>query len=65
MKLTRDRRGVYKAMEYLDPTRVALQYELPLSEIVFDFYDRLKSISRGYASFDYDFLEYRSSPWSG
>ena len=62
MKLTRDRRGVYKAMEYLDATRVALQYELPLSEIVFDFYDRLKSISRGYASFDYDFLEYRASP---
>ena len=62
MKLTRDRRGVYKTMEYLDATRVALQYELPLSEIVFDFYDRLKSISRGYASFDYDFLEYRTSP---
>ena len=62
MKLTRDRRGVYKAMEYLDSTRVSLQYELPLSEIVFDFYDRLKSISRGYASFDYEFLEYRVSP---
>jgi len=62
MKLTRDRRGIYKTMEYLDATRVALQYELPLSEIVFDFYDRLKSISRGYASFDYDFLEYRTSP---
>lgn len=62
MKLTRDRRGIYKNMEYLDTTRVALQYELPLSEIVFDFYDRLKSISRGYASFDYEFLEYRTSP---
>ena len=61
MKLTKERRGIYKSMEYLDPTRVDLHYELPLSEIVFDFYDRLKSTSRGYASFDYDFLEYRPS----
>lgn len=61
MKLTKERRGVYKSMEYLDPTRVDIHYELPLAEIVFDFYDRLKSTSRGYASFDYEFLEYRES----
>ncbi|MBM3263719.1 MAG: elongation factor 4 [candidate division Zixibacteria bacterium] len=61
MKLAKDRRGVYKSMEYLDSTRVALHYELPLAEIVFDFYDRLKSTSRGYASFDYEFFDYRPS----
>ncbi|MBT5874650.1 MAG: elongation factor 4 [Candidatus Latescibacteria bacterium] len=61
MKLTKERRGVYKNMEYLDATRVDLHYELPLAEIVFDFYDRLKSTSRGYASFDYEFLEYRAA----
>jgi len=62
MKLTKDRRGIYKSMEYLNATRVTLHYELPLAEIVFDFYDKLKSSSRGYASFDYEFLEYRPSP---
>ncbi len=61
MKLTKERRGIYKTMEYLDATRVDLHYELPLAEIVFDFYDRLKSTSRGYASLDYEFLEYRPS----
>lgn len=61
MKLCTDRRGVYKNTTYLDPTRADLRYELPLSEIIFDFYDKLKSISRGYASFDYEFLEYRTS----
>lgn len=61
MKLCQDRRGVYVHMEYVDQTRVDLRYELPLAEIVFDFYDRLKSLSRGYASFDYDFLNYRQS----
>jgi len=61
MKLCMDRRGVYKTTEYLDPTRALIRYELPLSEIIFDFYDKLKSLSRGYASFDYEFLEYRES----
>jgi GTP-binding protein LepA len=61
MKLCTDRRGVYKTTEYLDPTRALIRYELPLSEIIFDYYDKLKSLSRGYASFDYEFLEYRGS----
>jgi GTP-binding protein LepA len=54
-----DRRGVQRDMAYLDTGRVELVFELPLSEVLFDFYDKLKSISRGYASFDYEFLEYR------
>jgi len=61
MKLCTERRGVYKNTTYLDPTRADLRYELPLSEIIFDFYDKLKSTSRGYASLDYEFLEYRES----
>lgn len=61
MQLCQDRRGVYVNQTYLDKERVNLQYELPLAEIVFDFYDKLKSFSRGYASFDYEFLEYRTS----
>ena len=61
MQLCQDRRGVYVNQTYLDTERVNLQYELPLGEIVFDFYDKLKSLSRGYASFDYEFLEYRAS----
>jgi len=61
MKLCMDRRGVYKTTNYLDPTRADIQYELPLSEIIFDFYDKLKSLSRGYASFDYEYLDYRES----
>ncbi len=61
MKLCTDRRGVYKNTTYLDPTRADIHYELPLSEIIFDFYDKLKSSSRGYASLDYEFLEYRES----
>jgi GTP-binding protein LepA len=61
MKLCMDRRGVYKNTTYLDPTRADIAYEMPLSEIIFDFYDKLKSTSRGYASFDYEFLEFRES----
>lgn len=61
MKLCQDRRGVFKRTEYIDPTRVNMIYELPLAEIVYEFYDRLKGVTRGYASFDYEFLEYRES----
>jgi GTP-binding protein LepA len=61
MKLCMDRRGEYKNTTYLDPTRADITYHMPLSEIIFDFYDKLKSTSRGYASFDYDFLEFRKS----
>jgi len=58
-KLCHDRRGTFKGMHYLDPTRVEIDYELPLAEIVLDFYDRLKSGTRGYAGLDYEFLEFR------
>ena len=61
MGLCQERRGIYINTQYLDTERVDLQYELPLSEIVFDFYDKLKSLSRGYASFDYEILDYRKS----
>ncbi len=61
MRLCQDRRGVYINTEYFDPERAGLIYEMPLAEIIFDFYDKLKSVSRGYASFDYEFLEYRPS----
>jgi len=59
MRLCQERRGEQRAMKYLGTARVALEYELPLNEIVIDFYDRIKSISRGYASFDYEFLDMR------
>ena len=59
-KLCHDRRGVFKGMKYLDTQRVEMNFELPLSEIVLDFYDRLKSGTRGYAALDYEFLEYRT-----
>ncbi len=61
MKLCQDRRGIYINQTYLDAERVNLEYELPLAEIVFDFYDKLKSLSRGYASFDYELDDYRRS----
>ncbi|MDX1438792.1 MAG: translation elongation factor 4 [Rubricoccaceae bacterium] len=61
MTLCQERRGLYINTQYLDTERVDLQYELPLAEIVFDFYDRLKSVSRGYASLDYDFIDERVS----
>jgi GTP-binding protein LepA len=59
MKLGQERRGVYQGMHYLDPTRVDFTWEFPLAEIILDFYDKLKTISRGYASLDYEFLAYR------
>ena len=59
-KLCHDRRGIFRDMSYPDPQRVELDFELPLSEIVLDFYDRLKSSTRGYAALDYEFLEMRS-----
>ena len=59
-KLAQDKRGEHKSLEYVGK-RVHIQFDFPLSEIVVDFYDRLKSISKGYASFDYDFLEFRTS----
>jgi GTP-binding protein LepA len=58
-KLAHERRGVFKHMGYLDTERVEIDYELPLAEIVLDFYDKLKGNTRGYAAMDYDFLEYR------
>jgi GTP-binding protein LepA len=61
MKLGQDRRGVYGGMHYLDTTRVEFHWEFPLGEIVLDFYDRLKSLSRGYASLDYEMAGYRES----
>ena len=61
MKLSMDKRGEYKNTTYLDPTRADLQFEFPLSEIIFDFYDKLKSMTRGYASLDYDYVGYRQS----
>ena len=61
MSLTRDRRGIQIKMEYLNPQTVLLQYELPFSEIVLDFYDQLKSTTQGYASFDYEFIDFRTS----
>ncbi len=61
MALVRDRRGVQKKMEYMSPETVLLEYELPFNEIVLNFYDRLKSGTKGYASFDYEFIEFRTS----
>jgi len=58
-KLSHERRGIFKGMHYLDPKRVELDYELPLAEIVLDYYDKLKSGTRGYAGLDYEFLEFR------
>ena len=61
MQICQDRRGVYIDMKYLDANRVTLIYEMPLNEIIYDFFDNLKSKTKGYASFDYEFQEYRRS----
>ncbi|MCG8377009.1 MAG: translation elongation factor 4 [Chlorobiales bacterium] len=61
MKLAMERRGEYKNTDYLDTSRVNLQFEFPLAEIVFDFHDKLKSVSKGYASMDYEYIGYRVS----
>ena len=61
MELCQDKRGIYKNISYMDETRVNVMYELPLSEIVYDFFDKLKSYTKGYASFDYDFIGNRES----
>lgn len=61
MELCQDKRGTYVSMEYLDKSRVNIHYEIPLSEIVYDFFDKLKSYTKGYASFDYEMIGYKSS----
>ncbi|MBE6146340.1 MAG: elongation factor 4 [Firmicutes bacterium] len=61
MELCQDKRGNYVGMEYIDPTRVNIHYEIPLAEIVYDFFDRLKSMTKGYASFDYELCGYKVS----
>ena len=61
MELCQDKRGIYKSIDYIDKTRVNIHYELPLSEIVYDFFDRLKSSTKGFASFDYEVIGYKTS----
>mgnify|MGYP000256686845 FL=1 len=61
MELCQDKRGIYKSTDYIDKTRVNIHYELPLSEIVYDFFDRLKSSTKGFASFDYEVIDYKAS----
>jgi GTP-binding protein LepA len=61
MQLVQDRRGIVSGMEYPSPERAHLTYEIPLAEIVLDFYDRLKTVSRGYAALDYEMAGYRES----
>ena len=61
MELCQDKRGTFLNMEYLDDTRVSINYDIPLSEIVYDFFDRLKSYTKGYASFDYEVTDYKES----
>ena len=62
LRLLEEKRGVQKSLDYLTPTRVLITYDLPLNEIVMDFYDRLKSASRGYASWDYQLSDHWTSP---
>lgn len=62
MELSQDKRGEYQSMDYLDETRVSVVYHLPLSEIIYDYFDRLKSATKGYASLDYELIGYQTSP---
>ncbi len=61
MELCQNKRGIYKSLEYIDETRVNIHYEIPLSEVVYDFFDKLKSYTKGYASFDYEICGYKES----
>ena len=61
MDMCQDKRGIFKNMNYITPDRVDIHYELPLNEIIYDFFDALKSRTRGYASFDYEMKDYRRS----
>jgi len=61
MKISNERRGILKNTSYIDPSRADIEYEFPLSEVIFDFFDKLKSVSRGYASLDYEFAGYREA----
>jgi len=61
MMLAQEKRGTYKDTHYLDATKAQIIYEIPLSEVIYDFYDKLKTVSRGYASFDYEFIDYRKT----
>ena len=62
MELSQDKRGEYQSMEYLDETRVSVDYHLPWSEIIYDYFDKLKSATKGYASLDYELIGYKQSP---
>lgn len=62
MELSQDKRGEYQSMEYLDETRVSVVYHLPLSEVIYDYFDKLKSATKGYASLDYELIGYKQSP---
>jgi GTP-binding protein LepA len=64
MKLCLERRGINKNYQYLTSNRLEMIFELPLAEVIYDFYDRLKSVTQGYGSFDYELIEYRAPTWS-
>jgi len=61
MKISNERRGIFRNTSYIDPSRANIEYDFPLSEVIFDFFDKLKSVSRGYASLDYEFIGYREA----
>lgn len=61
MEICRDKRGIYQSMDYIDKNRVLISYEMPLNEIIYDFFDKLKSMTRGYASLDYELSDYKQS----